>query len=491
MFIMPANSWIWQYGRQLFGFCSFLSLILLPLPAPAAERIVLMAGDTSWTVALTDLATWVNSGHPQGSLTPLTQFLAPPALADLRNWLTRPVPLTPSQSQRFWRSAAGSQVLERLGQLLIPPDPQALKQALTLVLQQQQPITAFHVFQAFPTETVAVDALAVANLLLNAHNQQQQTAAALAALPLVQPTGTAPAWAGTTWQEQVWVFTPPEQPQRSLKLNLFYPAGSQPVPLVVLSHGIGQTGRSLLYLGAYLASQGIAAAVVTHPPQMTLGEFAERPQDIHRVLEHLAHHPLKKRLNLERVGLLGHSLGGYTVLVAAGAQPQQRELQRQCQSDLALLNLSLLLLQCRALQLNPWPTANPDPRIRAVIAINPAIGGILGAEGLASLAVPVMLIGSGADWVTPVLPEQIQPFAGLRGRYHYLVILPTAQHTDGLDEARQLTPQRLPPLPLALAHLSREFFRSHLFPDAPSLAPARLRQPSLPLRVRSSSPSSL
>lgn len=47
MFIMPANSWIWQYGRQLFGFCSFLGLVFTPLPSLAAERVSLVAGDTT------------------------------------------------------------------------------------------------------------------------------------------------------------------------------------------------------------------------------------------------------------------------------------------------------------------------------------------------------------------------------------------------------------------------------------------------------------
>jgi predicted dienelactone hydrolase len=489
MFIMPVNLRIWQWGRQFFGFWVLVGWFCLPRAALAAERIDLIAGQTTWSVTLADVTTWVQSGRPQGSLTPLTQLLAPPTLEELRNWLTHPVPLTPSQSQRLLHTEAASQALYRLGQLLIPPDPQALKQALTLVVQQRQPITALNLLQALPAETVAVDALAVANLLINAQTHQQQTAQALAALPLLPPTGTTPAFTGTTWREQAWSFTPPDQPQRSLKVHLFYPPGSEPVPLVLLSHGIGQTGRSLMYLGEYLASQGIAAVVVTHPPPSALREFTERPRDVGRVLDHLAaHQAWKKRLNLERVGLLGHSLGGYTVLVAAGAQPQAQGLQRQCQSDWALFNLSLLLLQCRALEINPWPTPLPDPRIRAVVAINPAIGGILGAEGLAPLTVPVMVIGGGGDWVTPVLPEQIQPFAGLRGRHHYLLILPTANHVDGLDEARQLAPQRLPPLPYALAHLSREFFRTHLFPNAPALSPERLRQPTLPLRMMRSQP---
>ncbi|APB34336.1 Putative dienelactone hydrolase [Gloeomargarita lithophora Alchichica-D10] len=488
MFIMPVNLRIWQYGRQFFGLWALLGLALPTPPALAAERLALVTGDTTWTVTLADVTTWIDGGQPQGSLAPLAQLLAPPALAGLRDWLTRPVPLTPGQSQRLLYSEAGSQALQRLGQFFIPPDPQALKYALTLVVRQQKPITALHLLQSYPSDTVAVDALAVANVLLNAQTQQQQTAQALAAMLLLTPAGTSPPFSGQPWQAQTWVFTPPDAPQRLLKVHLFYPPGSQRVPLVLFSHGIGQTGRSLMYLGESLASQGIAAAVITHPAQSALSEFSERPQDIRRVLDYLAHHPQGQRLNLKRVGLVGHSLGGYTVLVAAGAQPQREGLNAQCQSDLALLNLSLVLLQCRALALTPWPQPAPDPRIRAVMAINPPIGGILGAEGLSSLRVPVMLIGGGQDWVTPVLPEQIQPFQGLRGKDYYLVILPSAQHLDGLDEARQFQPQRLPPIPQTFARLSREFFRTHLFPGAPPLTPARLRQPTLPLRVFAAPP---
>jgi len=185
MFIMPGNLGIWQYGRQLFGFWVLVGWVLLPLSALAAERIDLIAGQTTWSVTLADVQTWVHAGRPQGSLAPLAQLLAPPALEELRNWLTRPAPLTPSQSQRLLHTEAGSQVLYRLGELLIPPDPQALKQALTLVVLQRQPITALNLLQAFPAETVAVDALALANLLINAQTQQQQTAQALAALPLL------------------------------------------------------------------------------------------------------------------------------------------------------------------------------------------------------------------------------------------------------------------------------------------------------------------
>ncbi|MEN9213926.1 MAG: alpha/beta hydrolase [Gloeomargarita sp. DG_1_6_bins_138] len=487
MFIMPGKARPWQYGWQFFGFYSLLGLCL-GNPAQAAERVVLTAGNTTWTVSLADVERWVHSGSLQGSLSPLTQILVPAALGELRGWLTRPVPLTPAQSQRLLHSPAGSQVLERVGQWLIPPDPQGVKQAVTLLLQEQKPLTAFHLLQALPGETVAVDALAVANVWLNAQTQQQQTAQAVAALPLLNPSGGAPAFSGQPWRVHSQVFTPPDHPQRPLKLHLFTPLGSQRVPLVILSHGLGQTGRSLMYLGEYLASQGLAAAVITHPARHALSEFSERPQDIRRVLAHLAAQPLGQRLDWERVGLIGHSLGGYTVLVAAGAQPHRPGLQSQCQDDLAVLNLSLVLLQCRALELKTWPTGAPDPRIRAVIAINPAIGGILGAAGLAPLTVPVMVIGGAEDWVTPVLSEHIRPFQGLRGRNHLLVILPQARHIDGLDELRQFRLQRLPPIPAALAHLSREFFRTHLFPHAAPLTPERLRQPTLPLRVLTASP---
>ncbi len=488
MFIMPTKVGIWQCCWHFFSFCLVVAGVGGPSPVQAAERLVLVAGDTHWSIALVDVQTWVDSGQLPESLAPLAQLLAPPVLADLRRWLTQPVPLTPPQSRQLLSSEVGQQLLDRLGQFLIPPDPQALKRALVLLVRQSRPLTALRLLEAFPAETVAVDALAVAHLLLHAQTQQQQAAHMLASLPLLPPTGFTPPWVGRPWQTQQWGFRPPDQPQRWLRVQVVYPAGAQPVPVVLFSHGVGQTGRSLLYLGEFLASQGIAAAVITHPTTPALAEFQERPQDIQRVLANLAQHPLHRRLDLNRVGLLGYSLGGYTVLVAAGAQPQFPELQRRCQDQLALLNLSLVLLQCHALAHSPWPPVPPDPRIRAVMAINPAIGGILGAAGLATVRAPVMLVGGGSDWVTPVVPEQIQPFAGLRGPNHYLVILPTAGHTDGLDEARQWHPARLPPLPYALAHLSREFFRSHLFPYAPALTPEHLRQPTLPLRVRHTHP---
>jgi predicted dienelactone hydrolase len=483
MFIMPRKAWLWQYWRRFLGLGLVVSGVGLPLPLQAAERLVLVAGDTTWMIPLVEVQRWVDSGHLHGSLTPLAQLLPAPVLENVRQWLTRPLPLTPRQSQRFLRTEAGRHVLQRLGQLLIPPDPQALKQALLPLGQQPQPLTVLRLLQSFPAETVAVDALAVMRLLLNAQTQQHQTAQALATFTLLPPQRSTPPFSGQPWQTQHWVFRPPDQPQRLLQMHVFYPGRSQAVPVVLLSHGIGQTGRSLMYLGEYLASQGFAAVVITHPASSALKEFWERPQDIRRVLAHLAQHPWHRRLDLQRVGLLGHSLGGYTVLVAAGAQPQPLALQHQCQSDFALLNLSLVLLQCRALELTAWPSVEPDPRIRAVIAMNPVIGGILGSTGLSSVRAPVMLVGGGGDWVTPVLPEQIQPFRGLQGKDHYLVIFPTAGHIDGLDETRQFHPARLPPLPYALAHLSREFFRAHLFPAAPALTPERLRQPTLPLRV--------
>ena len=254
MFIMPRKAWLWQYWRQFLGLGLVVSGVGLPLPLQAAERLVLVAGDTTWMIPLVEVQRWVDSGHLHGSLTPLAQLLPAPVLENVRQWLTRPLPLTPRQSQRFLRTEAGRHVLQRLGQLLIPPDPQALKQALLPLGQQPQPLTVLRLLQSFPAETVAVDALAVMRLLLNAQTQQHQTAQALATFTLLPPQRSTPPFSGQPWQTQHWVFRPPDQPQRLLQMHVFYPGRSQAVPVVLLSHGIGQTGRSLMYLGEYLAS---------------------------------------------------------------------------------------------------------------------------------------------------------------------------------------------------------------------------------------------
>jgi len=120
-------------------------------------------------------------------------------------------------------------------------------------------------------------------------------------------------------------------------------AASQPVPLVVFSHGIGGSREGYSYIGKHLAANGIAALHVQHvgsdrslwfgnPLQLVtrLQEAAKdkeaiaRTQDVRFALNQvLASTEFKSRLDAKRISAAGHSYGANTVLLLVGARVQR------------------------------------------------------------------------------------------------------------------------------------------------------------------------
>jgi predicted dienelactone hydrolase len=213
-------------------------------------------------------------------------------------------------------------------------------------------------------------------------------------------------------------------------------------PVVVISHGLGSDRNSFRYLAQQLASYGFAVAVPEHPNSnseqlrsLLAGrtnviteprEFIDRPLDIKYLLDVLEKR-YGSKLNLQQVGVIGQSFGGYTALALAGASLNFEQLQKDCGEVDAFLNVSLLL-QCRAIELSQMQYNLRDPRIKAAIAINPVSSSIFGRDGLSQIAIPVMIVSSSGDQVTPALPEQIQPFSWLTTEQKYLVLLEGGTH---------------------------------------------------------------
>jgi predicted dienelactone hydrolase len=116
-------------------------------------------------------------------------------------------------------------------------------------------------------------------------------------------------------------------------------------PVVVFSHGGGGNWDSNFAQASHLAGHGYAVLCVEHmgsnTAQMRKGlrlldnikamthdskEGLERPRDISFALDmaeewNRTHPELKGRLDLEHVGVIGHSFGAYTTLVVCGARP--------------------------------------------------------------------------------------------------------------------------------------------------------------------------
>jgi predicted dienelactone hydrolase len=236
-------------------------------------------------------------------------------------------------------------------------------------------------------------------------------------------------------------------------------------PLLVLSHGTGGSAGSLDWLASALAANGYIVAGVNHPGNnamepVTFEGFVlwwERATDVSEVLDSLLADPtLGARIDTNRIGAVGFSLGGYTVLELAGARTDQKQFLDFCASSAADAI-------CRPPEMNGLPggphmpahlppatTASMarssdsyrDPRIKAVFAIAPALGEAFNQASFTDVHIPVSLMAGTADATAPV-QTNIQRIAGLlpNATVH---MVPGASHYTFLDTCLPGMADRIP-----------------------------------------------
>ncbi len=188
--------------------------------------------------------------------------------------------------------------------------------------------------------------------------------------------------------------------------------------LIVLSHGTGGTELGHSGLAQALARSGYLIAALRHPgdnwKDTSLRDgpgasryFTQRPLQVSRVIDALLKDPLwKDRIASDsrgpRVGAIGHSAGGYTVLALAGGQPDVARLATHCADEGAADPVF-----CGVARTTPTPTSAPapstpslatnrDPRVRAVAALAP-LGVPFTAPSLASITAPTLLVEAEHD----------------------------------------------------------------------------------------------
>ncbi len=204
--------------------------------------------------------------------------------------------------------------------------------------------------------------------------------------------------------------------------------------LILLSHGTGGTELGHSSLAQALARGGYLVAALRHPGDnwqdtslrdgpLKARYFHQRPLQVQQVLTALLQDPLwKDRIATDsqgpRVGALGHSAGGYTVLALAGGQPDLQRLAAHCAAHRAADPLFCGYAGPADAAAPTPPAATPtplrDPRVRAVAALAP-VGVVLTAETLAAINVPTLLADAGgdrflvprfhADWLAQHLPQ--------------------------------------------------------------------------------------
>ena len=186
------------------------------------------------------------------------------------------------------------------------------------------------------------------------------------------------------------------------------PAGGR-FGLIVISHGGGGLALNHRDLAAALAAGGYVVAAPTHPRGAGgdisgVGVWVGRPRQVSRVIDTLLGDTmLGSRIDRERVGVVGHSNGGFTALALAGARPDVRAPGMHCRQhpdDAAFCARGGTTARESLRTMGEIPEV-ADRRVRAIVLMAPNAAPFTD-EALARVAVPVRLYGAERDELTLV-----------------------------------------------------------------------------------------
>jgi predicted dienelactone hydrolase len=182
-------------------------------------------------------------------------------------------------------------------------------------------------------------------------------------------------------------------------------------PLLVFSHGLGGCGTQTIFLTEQLARTGYVVVAPDHkdatcrvdgsgrlqlrspersflkPETWTAATHADRRRDLSRVIDWaLAEPALSSGIDADRVGAIGHSLGGYAILGMIGGWPGQT-----------------------------------DRRIKAALLLSPYAVPFFVQDRLGDVRVPVMYQGAQLDLgITPSIRGESGAYAATAGARAYV-----------------------------------------------------------------------
>lgn len=176
-------------------------------------------------------------------------------------------------------------------------------------------------------------------------------------------------------------------------------------PLIMMSHGHRGTRRDRSWLAERLVQSGYVVASVEHhgnsfdtfDPILTM-RFWERAKDVSFALDSLlTQAPFSERIDPNRIGFVGYSLGGMTGLALGGSTiDSMEEVVVAHRETLAAFPTEAL----KQIDFSEAKCKQCDPRIRALLLLAPA-NFVYKPENLKNIRVPVGLVSSVNDEVLP------------------------------------------------------------------------------------------
>ncbi len=446
-------------------FLGIVSMFLTSIPVKAAEKLFLTYDSLIFSVKVESLESFAKEGTINKDLGFYLDRVSPEKRAEFRKALTQKFEISPVLVSRFFNSTMGEAILVRLGKGVTIQGGSnggiAMRGAIIQSAFDPEGLTLLNVLKKFPTniqiqgelaeglvketEKVALATKTVVEKMRiwTAEEAQTNPAVNYANLPNIRQSGQYEV------KKQVWQLTDKSR-NRRFYMDVYLPQkmSSEHIPVLVFSHGLSSRPEdysdSLNHLASYgylvVAPQHIGSDIIYleemfegyHKDIFDVNEFINRPQDISFVIDELERRnqsEFQGKLDLENVGMGGHSFGGYTTLAIAGATLDFDELQEVCDRLYGGLDVSLLL-ECRALELPRQIYQLRDERVKAVFAANPVNRFIFGQKGLSDIKIPTLLASGSDDPVAPPALEQTASFTWLNTPAKYWVLVEGQAHVN-------------------------------------------------------------
>ena len=435
------------------------SILILQLPTYPAEKIKFNLSLLGFKIYVADLERFAESGQISDRLKFYLQKIPSEQREKFRDFLQQSYDVDPVFVYRFSRTSVGTELLERLGDIVQIPENingfYGLRAAVVKSAAYPEGVNLINFLKSFPTD-IKLNLGEVLELVKKITDGEKEVAQFVKNLESTDSIGNKTkvdnipdlSSLGRFEVETKTLNFYDSKRDRTIITDFYLPQETvSKIPLIVVSNGLGAKRSRFSELATYLASYGFAVAIPEHPgtshrrqqefieglhqENFEATDFVERPLDISFVLDRLTiinQNELNNRLNLENVGIFGYSIGGTTALSLAGAELNFALLKDDCQQTLDLTNISTLY-QCRALEIKRRNLSLADDRIEAAFLFVPFGNSLFGESELAKVEIPMLWQVVDRDYLTSFIEEQLPAFKALDSQERYLVISENLPHT--------------------------------------------------------------
>lgn len=195
-------------------------------------------------------------------------------------------------------------------------------------------------------------------------------------------------------------------------------------PLVLFSHGSGGNVEAMGWLANVLVKAGFIVAGPNHPHTTSGDSLPEetpkvwqRVDDLSTVIDFMSKDAeWKQHIDVDRIGAVGFSLGGTTVMRMSGAQNNLEAYARYCdgynQWDCAWYANGIGFRDNDEVKVGPYDLrkvdrqlfeqSNRDPRLRTAVIVDPGMARAYVPESLEQTEIPMNFINLGNEGAVPL-----------------------------------------------------------------------------------------